>query len=287
MNRAIKLSTAIQSSLECKLPTNTEYIIVDNASTDNTSSIVTTLLCSVPHKYIKMDHNVGVAPARNIGFEAAQGKFIYFMDDDLHIPQNIRDSIFLDLISFLESNPNVAIASTAIYDETYKMYLKLITSTATVSGRNQSFVYHGGSHILRKDYFKVPLYPQITFGVEELYLGLQVHHSNKKIVVFDNLVTIHSPTYKINDLEDSMYKKRHIYALANPYAIKSKMYPIIFLPLLKLTLWIKYIKYGVGKELKKEIRNQVRNLKSILPDNKISFKTVALLYRDYGFRIFT
>ena len=40
MNRAAQLKEALESCLACQLPAKTEFIIIDNASTDNTEEIV-------------------------------------------------------------------------------------------------------------------------------------------------------------------------------------------------------------------------------------------------------
>lgn len=40
MNRSKQLENAINSCLMCNLPSETEFVIVDNASTDNTEEII-------------------------------------------------------------------------------------------------------------------------------------------------------------------------------------------------------------------------------------------------------
>ena len=40
MNRANQLSEALQSCLLCELPRETEFVIIDNASTDHTEQVV-------------------------------------------------------------------------------------------------------------------------------------------------------------------------------------------------------------------------------------------------------
>ena len=67
MNRAEQLSEAVQSCLNCNLPKDTEFIIIDNASVDNTSEIVRrikeqTHYCIV---YEKLEENLGVGGGRN------------------------------------------------------------------------------------------------------------------------------------------------------------------------------------------------------------------------------
>ena len=60
---------------------NIELIIVDDASTDNSSNIIQSFNTSLI-KYIKLEKNMGAANARNIGLENSNGKIICFIDSD-------------------------------------------------------------------------------------------------------------------------------------------------------------------------------------------------------------
>jgi glycosyltransferase involved in cell wall biosynthesis len=60
---------------------NTEILVIDDASKDDTSSVVTAI--SDPRiRYIRHDTNKGVSAARNTGIRAASGEYIAFIDDD-------------------------------------------------------------------------------------------------------------------------------------------------------------------------------------------------------------
>ena len=56
-----------------------ELIVVDDASTDETREV-----CRAYEgiKYIRLEHNLGVAGARNAGFLASSAEYIAFLDDD-------------------------------------------------------------------------------------------------------------------------------------------------------------------------------------------------------------
>jgi teichuronic acid biosynthesis glycosyltransferase TuaG len=62
---------------------NWEMIIINDKSSDNTKSIVEKY-CSIDSriKLINQEKNSGVAKARNVGIEAAEGRFIAFLDSD-------------------------------------------------------------------------------------------------------------------------------------------------------------------------------------------------------------
>lgn len=63
MNRAAQLKEALESCLACELPNETEFIVIDNASVDDTEQTVRNVLkdCGFPYYYEKMAENFGVA----------------------------------------------------------------------------------------------------------------------------------------------------------------------------------------------------------------------------------
>ena len=83
--------------------TDTEIIVVDDASTDETARLCQNL---TGIKYVRVERNQGVAGARNIGLLASTGKYIAFLDDDdLRLPGS------LDIqLQALEANPKAGFA---------------------------------------------------------------------------------------------------------------------------------------------------------------------------------
>ncbi|WP_155287887.1 glycosyltransferase family 2 protein [Lacticaseibacillus zhaodongensis] len=61
---------------------NFELIIVDDASTDKTSEVILNKVNDKRIKVISLRKNVGIAGARNIGIQAARGRYIAFLDSD-------------------------------------------------------------------------------------------------------------------------------------------------------------------------------------------------------------
>lgn len=81
-NRAKLLPRAIRSVLHQTFNGDEiEVIIVDDASTDDTTQVVTSM--QEPHvRYIRLESNSGACTARNIGIQEARGELIAFQDSD-------------------------------------------------------------------------------------------------------------------------------------------------------------------------------------------------------------
>jgi glycosyltransferase involved in cell wall biosynthesis len=91
-NRGYLVSRALESALD-QTYQNTEIIIVDDCSTDNTEAIVKNF--PDPRiQYIRHSQNKGASAARNTGIKIALGDFIAFLDsDDEYLPEKIEKSM--------------------------------------------------------------------------------------------------------------------------------------------------------------------------------------------------
>lgn len=68
-----------------------ELLIVNDCSSDNTASIVGSYLCDSRLKLINNNVNLGGAASRNVAIEAAQGRYIAFLDaDDLWVANKLE-----------------------------------------------------------------------------------------------------------------------------------------------------------------------------------------------------
>lgn len=104
------IERAIRSCLDQSMPNNRyEIIVVDDASTDNTSHILSNYQEEI--KLIRFDENKGLSAARNEGVRKAKGQYVVFLDAD--------DYIHHDLIKiqslFLEENHQLDAVSTDYY----------------------------------------------------------------------------------------------------------------------------------------------------------------------------
>ena len=79
------LPRAVESAL--RAGTDVEVIVVDDASVDSTAEVCRSF---GKIKYIRLEHDQGVAGARNVGILASSADFIAFLDDDdLRLPGSL------------------------------------------------------------------------------------------------------------------------------------------------------------------------------------------------------
>ena len=76
-NRPQLLTRAVASAFAAG--TDVEVVVVDDASTDDTAAVCKTL---AGINYVRVEHNQGVAGARNVGVHASAAEYIALLDDD-------------------------------------------------------------------------------------------------------------------------------------------------------------------------------------------------------------
>lgn len=107
-NRENLLPTAIQSILN-QTYQNIEFIIINDASTDNTS----TILKRYKNKRIRIITNQthqGIVYNRNLGLSLAKGKYVAWIDDDdISKPNRLEKQV-----KYMESHPDITILGTEI-----------------------------------------------------------------------------------------------------------------------------------------------------------------------------
>lgn len=105
-NRADLLPRALKSVI-AQTYSPLEIIVVDDASTDNTEAVIRDFQKEHDIEYIQNELSKGPARTRNIGIEAATGKFIAGLDDDdkWH-PERVAEmmSAYSDDYSFVTSD---------------------------------------------------------------------------------------------------------------------------------------------------------------------------------------
>jgi glycosyltransferase involved in cell wall biosynthesis len=98
-NRARLVGRAVQSALQAG--GNPEVIVVDDASTDDTPAVCAEFQNV---RAIRLQKNVGLGAARNVGIRASRGDYIALLDDDdMRLPDSLPAQI-----EALEKNPDAA-----------------------------------------------------------------------------------------------------------------------------------------------------------------------------------
>lgn len=113
------LADSIESIL-AQTHKNFEFIIVNDASTDNSENIILSFK-EKRIRYIKNEVNHGNAFCRNLGLKEAKGKYLVIQDsDDISLPGRIEKQL-----EFMEGNPKIGIAGSFIKIlEDSKEYIK-------------------------------------------------------------------------------------------------------------------------------------------------------------------
>ena len=82
-----------------------EVIVVDNASAQDEATIIEKRYPQV--KIIRSKKNLGFAGGNNLGIKAAQGKYLFFLNNDILLKPQVSD--FRPLIARLKSSPKIGI----------------------------------------------------------------------------------------------------------------------------------------------------------------------------------
>jgi N-acetylglucosaminyl-diphospho-decaprenol L-rhamnosyltransferase len=80
-----------------------EIIVIDSASRDNSVAMVRERFPQV--KLFAYDENIGFVKGNNIGFEAAQGRYLFMLNPDTEVIGNAIPQ----MIAYLDANPDVGI----------------------------------------------------------------------------------------------------------------------------------------------------------------------------------
>ena len=199
-NRKEELSRALQSCIECSLPEHTEFIVIDNGSTDGTQDIIAQFFTKNGIKcfYYYLTDNIGVSAGRNLGFSRACGRYVYFLDDDAYI-DGPKDIFFEKMINTLSGNDKIFSITTSIFDTELN---SLRPPTATKKNypnilKNKVLFFHGGSCMIDKQRLVDPnqlFLAQQFRGMPELYASLKNYFNGRYVIEMKDIQIIHSPS---------------------------------------------------------------------------------------------
>lgn len=227
-NRKNKLERLLNSISESTFK-DYEIIVVDDASTDGTESMIKEEYPYV--KYIKHEKPTLVAKSRNDAIEASEGDYIFFIDDDNVIERNTIE----ELVRYIESHEEVGTVApvTCYYSSPDKvMYAGAILSRfmrrtislfsgfpcKSLDGKVVEVDMFANSYMFRKKAIKkAGLIPwmRIPWNGEDGYLQYKI-----KKLGYKNVTLGSARVYHDVDIREGIkrYNEMRLY-----YAIKSKI----------------------------------------------------------------
>lgn len=289
MNREQQVAEAIKSCLNSHLPSETEFVVIDNASTDNTETVVKAILDSsgYPYIYHKTVSNIGAGGGRTLYYEKSTGEYIYGMDDDAVIDFENNPNFFVKAIAIMDRHSDIATLATQIYDTAWQANRQTICGKEIYPGVYKCKMFCGGSHFLRKSFFDASPYLSNRYGYEELPPSLMAIDAGMINAFCPDLIAIHKPAINKWDRKDDKNLEYLIIECGVPYAIKRTMYPIVCAPF----IWLVY------KKRCRKYLPQTGSIKSQLSDvvsdtmqacdrmRRIKIQTFIKMFVDFGFSI--
>jgi len=108
-NRREELGRCLQS-VRGQTYKNIEVVVVDNASTDGTSAMITTDFPEV--RLVRSARNLGCPSGRNLGFAFCEGEYIYMLDDDGWLKQDALEIAARQM----RDNPRIGVVMSRIHE---------------------------------------------------------------------------------------------------------------------------------------------------------------------------
>ncbi len=287
MNRAEQLRRAIETCAAARLPKDTQFVIVDNASTDDTAAVVQELKGKLGYDliYRKEEQNRGVGGGRNICFDLAEGEYIYFYDDDAEIPQECRETFFVKSIDFMDANPTVAVLTTNVVDEVFGARDIPTAKNRTVGGLGCVYTFHGGTSFARRSCFQSPMFMNIMYANEEIAVAMGAFDKGYCIAYMPDIYIDHKP--KINKWNEANKARVDMQGISNIYAIKRLLYPRICTAVLYAAYRMRISKCGIkDKALVKEFKAKRKGFMKEYSLKRVKLKTVLDAYREFGLSVF-
>ena len=286
MNRAEQMRHAVESCLKCILPESTQFVIVDNASTDDTEKIIGLLKGEATHEilYKRLQKNLGVGGGRNVCFDLAEGEYIYFLDDDAEIAKECRANFFLKAIDYMDRNPTVVTLTTRIEDKVHGKRVPAVSRHMVVDGLPCVYLFQGGSTFMRRNYFSSPLFMDIMYGHEEVAVSMHVLDDGYSNVYMEDIFINHLPLVnKWKLAQDEI----NVHGISNLYGIKKILYPGIFRLPLFIVYQMRLKKYHIRNKMllsKEKIKRKQLAEENVV--KKVRFITVIKAFREFGNTVF-
>lgn len=202
-----------------------EIIVVDNASVDDTPRMIAEEFPRI--KYIRNDHNIGVAPGRNVGLSHASGQQLMLLDNDT-LPSI---EVIASLSAYLDKHPEVGLVAPALVSASgelqasFKPYPGLGVKIANIFCRKRRvelpespiepcYVIGAAQMFTRRAWeLAGPLDNKIFYGPEDADFCIRLRQCGLRVVYLPHVSIIHHWQRATNRRLLSPLARKHIAGL--------------------------------------------------------------------------
>lgn len=205
---------------------NTEYLIVDDGSIDDTEYIIKNYIQSIKDKrflYLKKE-NGGISDARNFGINNARGKYLFFIDGDDYIEPNVLNKLLLEIkkqnVEMLDFGFKVKNKGCVRipYKEKYNSILNGIDAFNKIYFDEGNFWANVWHFIIKKEFiiknnlfFKKGIYIEDLLWTINCVLYAKEYYHDGSIIAYNYIVR--DNTITTDDSKASKRIKDHFYVL--------------------------------------------------------------------------
>ena len=282
-NRKNEIIRALQSCVDCTLPPETEFVIVDNASDDGTKEAVYSFfqVNTFEYQYFFLSENTGAIAGRNVGFKEVKGRYVYFMDDDTYI-DGPKQIFFEKIINCLKASDNIFGIMPSIYNTGIMGNRSLPTAKVNSLGHCKKLMWFDSGSVLvdrHRAFDQEKLFLTYVFkGMPELYPSLKSYFIGKYVVEMDDVLVIHEPSSHTRPNK----RDEAIYHYTGGLHTKLIFYPKITYPVLYFMFSLRIIKH-LGFSGLPEAFEKISRLNEYLEKETVSLRKLINLVREFGF----
>lgn len=168
-----------------------EVIVVDDGSTDDSAEVVRSYIASHPNVRLIQKKNGGVSSARNVGIEAAIGKYLMFVDaDDYIVPDGIARVVELaeekeaDIVKY----KIVCVGNDDPVDKAsirqFQMFSEIICGEGAALQRNDISDYHVVDAVFRRSVInenRIRFQTDLLLREDDVFMGMFYCHAQKVV----------------------------------------------------------------------------------------------------------